>query len=361
MKTTKLVVGILMSILSVYIIFQSMIAGFGEALINSNGTSEESGLIFAVLFLASGIVYIVNKSKKALGSDIACLIMLLIAWLIGITTAGIYRDLIVWSWLAFIIGIGFFVWHLISNKKNPVSGKIPAPNVSNQNPKSNKPFYKKWWVWVLAAVVVIVLIVLIGTNNSSGNSASDSNTSQDSVTDSSSDSSATSGHSTTSKEKGNSTSSDKITVNYQDYEILHSKSYPANYQNTAWNAAAVKVTKIVAYTLVNPTKYKSANDGTFQATGFVRIYFNVKANRDISIYPTQGTYIFNNTEQHEADGDETWDGDISNGVIKNGSVTVPIKDVSNLKTVRIKFDADYDTDDIDDDNSNYTYDFTLNL
>ncbi|MFT9452739.1 hypothetical protein [Liquorilactobacillus ghanensis] len=351
MKTTKLVVGILMIVLSVYIVFQSMLAGFGDALTNSGGTSEGSGLIFAILFLASGIVYIVNKSKTSLGSDIACMVMLLIAWLIGITMSGIYGDLIVWSWLAFIIGVGFFVWHLISNKKNPASDESSTSYKDSQNQKNNKPFYKKWWVWVLA---VVVIIFLIGVFGGTGNSKSNNNTKQNSTENAS-------GHSTTNKEKGNTTSPQKITVSYQNYSISHSKTYLTNYENTMWNAATVKVAKIVVYTLKNPTKYKSANDGTFQATGFVRIYFNVKANRDISIYPTQGTYIFNNTEQHEADAGETWDGDISNGVTKNGSVTVPIKDVSNLKTVRIKFDGNYNTNDYDDNNSDHTYDFTLNL
>jgi hypothetical protein len=213
-----------------------------------------------------------------------------------------------------------------------------------------KPWYKKWWVWVLAVVVLFFIIGALGDNGSKSSSSSKQNKTTKST-----------GHTTTSNEKGESSTTQKITVSYKDYTISNSKTYSTNYTDTTWSPATVNVTKVVVYTLSKPTSYKSANDGTFQATGFVRMYFSVKANRDLSIYPTQGTYIFNGSEQHQADGMESWDGDISNGVTKTGSVTVPIKDASNLKTIRAKFDANYDTNNDDDNNSDHSYDFTLNL
>ncbi|KRL39160.1 hypothetical protein [Liquorilactobacillus uvarum] len=117
MKTTKLVAGILMIVLSVFIGFQSMAVGLGDALENNNNTSGSGGIIVAILFLVAGIVYLATKSKKKLGGDIANLILLLIAWIIGLSNIGVYSDLVIWSWLAFIIGVGFFIWHLVKNKK----------------------------------------------------------------------------------------------------------------------------------------------------------------------------------------------------------------------------------------------------
>lgn len=213
-----------------------------------------------------------------------------------------------------------------------------------------KPWYKKWWAWLLAVIVVIFIFGAFGGSNSKSNSSSKQNKTEKST-----------GHATTNNEKGESSTSKAITVNYKDYNVSNGKTYSTNYTDTAWGPANVKVTKVVVYTLSKPAQYKSANDGAFEAQGFVRLYFTVKANRDLSIYPTQGTYIFNGSEQHQADSMEGWDGDISNGVTKTGSVTVPIKDASNLKTIRAKFDADYNTDNYDDDNSNHSYDFTLNL
>lgn len=118
MKTTKLVVGIIMIVLGVIIFFQSMLAGVGNAIASSNSHSGAAGLLVALLYIASGIVYIVTRKNLKLGGDIAGLIMMLVAWMFGAFNVGIYEDLQVWAWLAFIIGIVFFVWHLIANKKN---------------------------------------------------------------------------------------------------------------------------------------------------------------------------------------------------------------------------------------------------
>lgn len=119
MKTTKLVVGIIMIVVAFFIAIQSVMAGMSEAFVQSGGHAGTAGLIVAMLYLASGIVYIVTRNKDNFGPDIASMIMMLVAWLLGIINAGIYKDLIIWSWLAFIIGIVFFAWHKLedSNKK----------------------------------------------------------------------------------------------------------------------------------------------------------------------------------------------------------------------------------------------------
>lgn len=117
MKTTKLVVGIIMIVVAFFISIQSVMAGMSEAFINSGGHAGTAGLIVAILYLASGIVYIATRGKDNFGPDIASLIMLLIAWIFGLINAGIYKDLIIWSWLAFIIGIVFFAWHKLEDSK----------------------------------------------------------------------------------------------------------------------------------------------------------------------------------------------------------------------------------------------------
>lgn len=117
MKTTKLVVGIIMIVVAFFISIQSVMAGMSEAFINSGGHAGTAGLIVEILYLASGIVYIATRGKDNFGPDIASLIMLLIAWIFGLINAGIYKDLIIWSWLAFIIGIVFFAWHKLEDSK----------------------------------------------------------------------------------------------------------------------------------------------------------------------------------------------------------------------------------------------------
>lgn len=117
MKTTKLVVGILMIVLSVFIFFQSTVAGLGNAISNNGEIGGSGGVITAIIFLATGIVYLASKSKVKLTADIINMVLLVIAWLFAITSAGSYSDLTIWGWLALIIGVGFFIWHLIANKK----------------------------------------------------------------------------------------------------------------------------------------------------------------------------------------------------------------------------------------------------
>lgn len=118
MKTTKLVVGILQILIAVMILVQSCAVGLGHAM--EDKTSDAGGgvgIFVAILFLATGITYLASRKSLKLGGDIAGLIMMLIAWVMGIANAHDYQDLLIWGWLAFIIGVGFFVWHLMVNKK----------------------------------------------------------------------------------------------------------------------------------------------------------------------------------------------------------------------------------------------------
>ncbi|MBT9670422.1 hypothetical protein GPK34_00025 [Secundilactobacillus kimchicus] len=221
--------------------------------------------------------------------------------------------------------------------------------MNESNP--GKPWYKRWWVWILAIVLIIFFIGFIGGSS-------------DDKPASSTSSNAT-GHKTTNQEKGaTKTSHSTLTVDYENYDVSDTHVYTVNYVNADWDAAKVKVDKVTIYKLSEPHKYESANDGNFKANGFAQIHFTIKANRDIEAYPTQGTIVYGDGEQHEADSAESWDGEISKGVIKSGNVTIPIQKLSkvtSLTTLRFKFDAYYDTDNIDDDNSDHKYDFTLNL
>ncbi len=121
MKVTKLIIGILQLVLALFIMFQSFAVGMSHAFGNSSGDAGgTAGLFVALLFIASGIIYIVTHKKDGMGGDIAGLILMLIAWIMGIANAHDYSDLQIWGWFAFVIGVGFFIWHLLSrrSKKN---------------------------------------------------------------------------------------------------------------------------------------------------------------------------------------------------------------------------------------------------
>lgn len=118
MKTTKLVSGIIMIVLGVIIFFQSMLAGVGNALANSNSHSGSAGVFVAILYIVIGIVYLATRKSPKMGGDIAGLVIAIIAWMLGAFNVGIYKDLQVWAWLILIIGVMFFIWHFIANRKN---------------------------------------------------------------------------------------------------------------------------------------------------------------------------------------------------------------------------------------------------
>ncbi|HCW81017.1 MAG TPA: hypothetical protein DG942_07965 [Ruminococcaceae bacterium] len=121
MKTAKLTIGIVSLVMSLIILFQSCAAGVGTALANKTGdTSSGTGVIFAILFIAAGIIGIAGRSSK--GGTIAATILYALAGLIGVTATGIFKDLVVWGVIALIFAVVF----LISIFKQDYS-KLAAP------------------------------------------------------------------------------------------------------------------------------------------------------------------------------------------------------------------------------------------
>lgn len=77
MKTWKLVSGIISIVLSVFVVFQSMMAG----------------LVVSICMLCGGIVSIVSRKNNSKRANIALLILFGLATLTGFVLAGNYLDL----------------------------------------------------------------------------------------------------------------------------------------------------------------------------------------------------------------------------------------------------------------------------
>ena len=121
-----------MIVLSLFIFFESMAAGFVNTVENKGNTSGSAGVIMAIGFLATGIVYIVTRKKSGLGGDIANAIILGLFGIVGLANSDkVYQDLLVWIILGFIIGFGFLIWHIITSRINNNS------NMKNQTQASN--------------------------------------------------------------------------------------------------------------------------------------------------------------------------------------------------------------------------------
>lgn len=108
MKTTKLVVGILSMVLALVVMFQSCAVGVGTALTNNTkDTSGGSGFFVAILLIAAGIVAIASRKSK--GGAIATTIIYAISGIIGVASTGMFKDLLVWGIISFILAIVFFI------------------------------------------------------------------------------------------------------------------------------------------------------------------------------------------------------------------------------------------------------------
>lgn len=93
MKTWKLVSGIISIVLSVFVVFQSMIAGLANALEESGQVSGSAGLVVSICMLCGGIVSIVSRKNNSKGTNIALLILFSLATLTGFVLAENYSDL----------------------------------------------------------------------------------------------------------------------------------------------------------------------------------------------------------------------------------------------------------------------------
>lgn len=104
MKTIKLILGILTTALSCFVLFQSCVAGVINTLVRNGESSGTSGVFIALLMLAGGITMIVSHKNTSKGGSVAGVIIFLIAALIGIISAdSVFKTLIVWSVLCVIL------------------------------------------------------------------------------------------------------------------------------------------------------------------------------------------------------------------------------------------------------------------
>ncbi len=97
MKTWKLVSGIISIVLSVFVVFQSMMAGLANALEANEQYSGSAGLVVSICMLCGGIVSIVSRKNNSKGTNIALIILFGLATLTGFILAGNYSDLYIWS------------------------------------------------------------------------------------------------------------------------------------------------------------------------------------------------------------------------------------------------------------------------
>ncbi|MCR4688927.1 MAG: hypothetical protein K5745_05165 [Saccharofermentans sp.] len=120
MKTWKLIAGILTCVFFLLVSFQSCAAGLYNAMADNNDSSGSAGVMVAILMLAGGIVSIVTRKSPRDGGNIALIVLFGIAGLIGFTSYGTFKDLVVWSawcWLNALLAVISIVLNSRPKKK----------------------------------------------------------------------------------------------------------------------------------------------------------------------------------------------------------------------------------------------------
>lgn len=98
MKVWKLVSGILSIILSVFVVFQSLLVGVLQAFTISKEMGGIAGIVVAVILLTGGILSIVMREGSN-GADIALILLFSIGGVIGLLFANEkFKDLYIWAY-----------------------------------------------------------------------------------------------------------------------------------------------------------------------------------------------------------------------------------------------------------------------
>ncbi|MEE6716048.1 hypothetical protein [Schleiferilactobacillus harbinensis] len=232
-----------------------------------------------------------------------------------------------------------------------------------QKKPSAKPIYKEWWFWLIWAVALCFIIVII-TGAVQGDDSS-SHTASSAASGKVSKASA----SRTRKAKDASdtgvakSKAKTIPIDNEDAEVVSEANFNPNFTDSAWAGTGVKIDRI---RIAKIKPFKDTEEKNTVYNGIVLVHFSVTAQRDINFYPTQGTLVTSDGQQVEANmySSDSFDGEIAKGATKSGNVLFALTKLDNpkdLKTLRLKWDANYDTDNYDDDNSSHTYDVTVNL
>ena len=112
MRISKLVAGICLNVLALWLLIDGVVNGFMGVWANQNIVSGVLEIILAGLFIGAGIVYIALENSDGLGGDITGFVLLILGGIIGIIGGFYNKWMFLYAVISLIFGIGFFVWHL---------------------------------------------------------------------------------------------------------------------------------------------------------------------------------------------------------------------------------------------------------
>lgn len=105
----RLVVGIILFVLSMFILFQSCAAGLVNAWEESSDMGGTAGILVVILMISTGVIAICTRNSASKGGPGTCAGLLFLAAVIGFCNAGVFSDLAVWSVVNIAFGIVFLI------------------------------------------------------------------------------------------------------------------------------------------------------------------------------------------------------------------------------------------------------------
>lgn len=227
--------------------------------------------------------------------------------------------------LMILVLIGLLYWRISDQRKKNLHGKKRIPHT------------------LVTILLLVVYFAIAGsitnglmTNETSNNTASDSNTSAN--------------------------TNNYVRLDGHKIYYTKSKKYAIKEDaDTSWSAANAKVNSVTVYKTEKGYTYGSKR-GKKAVQGLLAINVTVKALKDIQILMDSATVsIPSINEQHDIETKDDWD-DLDKGISKTGTVYIPIyklSNINNIKSLRFKFDCQQQSTDADD--YDHTFDMTINL
>lgn len=105
----RLVVGIILFVLSMFILFQSCATGLVNALEESSDVGGTAGILVVILMISTGVIAICTRNSASKVGPGICAGLLFLAAIIGFCNAGVFSDLAVWSVVNIAFGIIFLI------------------------------------------------------------------------------------------------------------------------------------------------------------------------------------------------------------------------------------------------------------
>ena len=105
----RLVVGIILFVMSMFILFQSCAAGLVNAWEESSDMGGTAGILVVILMISTGVIAICTRNLASKGGPGTCAGLLFLAAVIGFCNAGVFSDLAVWSVVNIAFGIIFLI------------------------------------------------------------------------------------------------------------------------------------------------------------------------------------------------------------------------------------------------------------